>query len=330
MQVREHKSNCNSCLVVKNLKRKHQLDRYFNPFTPALTKNAILKSSNSVALGPDGLTSLHLKYLGPKEISYVTDLYNLFLNKADLQTVCKQANIIPIPKLGKPIDQSKSYRPISLLSPAIKVQEHLLLPYISESLSCAPTQHGYRPMLSTTTALLPIATNIAIGFNEPKPAKRTALMSIDISSALDAVDHDLLLGKNTAMLLHSNVTRWMAAYLCGRTAVCLSQGAVSHQHTCHSGVPQRSVILSHLINFFVSDFSSHAQVNESYADDFSLSESSSDVDALGPFLTSHLSVISKWAKDNKLEFSAAKSHVTLFTPHTKEVNRDTVVTIDGV
>jgi retron-type reverse transcriptase len=185
-------------------------------------------------------------------------------------------------------------------------------------------------MNSTTTALLPIATNIAIGFNEPKPAKRTALVSIDISSAFDGVNHDLLLGKIAATPLHSNVTRWIAAYLSGCMAVCLFQGAVSRQHTCHSGVPQGSVISPHLFNFFVSDFPSPAEVNELYADDFSLSESSSDVDALGPLLTHHLSVISKWAKDNKLEISAAKSHVTLFTPHTKEVNRDIVVTIDGV
>jgi hypothetical protein len=58
---------------------KHQLDCAFKPFTTQLTKDAIMKSLNSAAAGPDGLTSLHLKYLGPKGIAYLNYLFNLSL-----------------------------------------------------------------------------------------------------------------------------------------------------------------------------------------------------------------------------------------------------------
>jgi hypothetical protein len=68
-------------------------------------------------------------------------------------------------------------------------------------------------MHSTITALFPVVTNITIGFNEPKPASRTAMVSLDISKAFDAVNHDLLLQKISNTTLHSNITRWMAAYL---------------------------------------------------------------------------------------------------------------------
>jgi hypothetical protein len=212
-----HKTSSNSRCVLKQLKKKHSLDKTFTPFTDALTKQAILKSFNSTALGLDGLTSIHLKFLGPLAITYLSNLFNLSLTLADILAVWKKAHIVPIPKPGKPANLSTGYRPISLLSPAVKVLERLLLPYITESLPCAPTQHGYRPLHSTVTALLPIATKVAIGFNQ----NRTVMVSLDISKAFDLVDHDLLLEKISNTDLQPNVTRWLAAYLRGCTAVCL-------------------------------------------------------------------------------------------------------------
>jgi hypothetical protein len=156
-----------------------------------------------------GLTSLHLKHLGPNGIAYLTELYNLFLAHADLPAVWKKANIVPILKPGKPANHSKSYRPISLLSPAVKVLERLLVPSVTTSLPCASSQHGYLPMHSTVTALLPLGTKISIGFNEKKPSSRTATVSLDISKAFDVVSHDLLLEKIMATALHSNITRWL-------------------------------------------------------------------------------------------------------------------------
>jgi hypothetical protein len=163
----------------------------------------------------------------------------------------------------------------------VKVLERLLLPFLTESLPCATTQNGYRPLHSTITALLPIVMKIAIGFNEGKPASRSALVSLDISKAFDAVSHDLLLQKLANTPLHSNLIRWLKVYLQGRMAVCLFQGATSCALRCHSGVLQGSVISPHLFNFFVHDFPDCAEILESYADDFYLLESSPDITRLG-------------------------------------------------
>ncbi|XP_018013347.1 uncharacterized protein LOC108670388 [Hyalella azteca] len=46
---------------------------------------------------------------------------------------------------GKPGNQGSSYRPISLLCTAVKILEHLLLPYISGSLVTVSSQHGFKP-----------------------------------------------------------------------------------------------------------------------------------------------------------------------------------------
>jgi hypothetical protein len=148
-----------------------------------------------------------LKFLGPLAIGYFTSLFNLSIKHANIPSIWKRANIVPIPKPGKPTNIRTSYRPISLLSPVIKILEKLLLPYLTESLPCAKTQHAYRPFHSTVTALLPIATKAAIGFNAPKPPLRTAMVNLDISEAFDAVSHDLLLEKISGSDLLPNIIR---------------------------------------------------------------------------------------------------------------------------
>jgi hypothetical protein len=99
---------------MRKLKRAHRLDHSFMPITEVMTKDSIQKSSNSTAAGSDGLTSLHLKFLGPLGIAYLTKLFNFSVARADIPAVWKRANIIPIPKPGKPVELSTSYGPISL------------------------------------------------------------------------------------------------------------------------------------------------------------------------------------------------------------------------
>jgi hypothetical protein len=74
-------------LRLRNLRYKHKLVPEFNPFTNTLTQDAIKLASNSTATGPDGLTSLHLKHLGPRGISYLTKLFNLSVNSANLPSI---------------------------------------------------------------------------------------------------------------------------------------------------------------------------------------------------------------------------------------------------
>jgi hypothetical protein len=85
-------------------------------------------------------------------------------------------------------------------------------------------------------------------------------------------------------------------------------------------VLQGSVISLVLFNFLVHDFPAYAKVNESYVDDFNLSESGPCVDTLGHNLTEHLKHVTAWAKKNSLEISPSKSTVTLFTPDRHKFN----------
>lgn len=134
-----------------------------------------------------------------------------------------------------------------------------------------------------------------------------AMVALDISKVFNAINHDLLLEKNST--IHSNVACWLESYLHGRTAVCIFQGATSPQLKCHSGVPQGSVLSPHLFNFFCHDFPNNSGLLENYANDFNLCESSPDID------TENLVNVSNWSAENELEITPSKFSVTLFTPH---------------
>jgi hypothetical protein len=116
--------------VQQQLHRAHPIDHTFTLFTLALTEEAIRRSTSSTATGPDGLTSLHLKNLGPAGIRYLTELFNISVKDAVVPAIWKSAIVLTILKPGKPADQGTSYHPISLLCPAIKILERLLLPMI--------------------------------------------------------------------------------------------------------------------------------------------------------------------------------------------------------
>jgi hypothetical protein len=129
-------------------------------------------------------------------------------------------------------------------------------------------------------------------------------------------------------MMNANMVRWLATYLRDQKGVCLFQGAVSLKFK-YSGVPQGLVLSPQLFNYFVSDCPNLAQVNSSYASNLYLLESSPDVSELGPKLTEYLTSIAAWAEKNKLTIAPSKSYVILFTPWTKEVNRDPGVSFLG-
>ena len=162
-----HTSSGETRLVTRETKRKSL--EMAQTFTTDLVRRAIKSCRNSKAFGPDKLSIFHLKNLGPRAIEYITALFNLSVTTCQIPSIWKSSLIIPIPKPGKDTSLGTSYRPISLLCPAAKVLESLILPTINKYLQPAPDQHGFRPDHSTTSALLQMTTDIAVVFNQRKP-----------------------------------------------------------------------------------------------------------------------------------------------------------------
>ena len=322
VSVGNYQANRASRQIYRGLKVNNPLDRSLSMFSEADVKGAISRSKNSTAAGPNGLTILHLKHLGPVGIRFLTHLFNLSVRGAELPAIWKAAHVVPVLKPGKASDQAASYRPVSLLCPEIKVLERLLLPVLDAALSPAPSQHGFRKNRSTVTALMPVATAVAQGFNRPKPATRTGLLCVDLSKAFDMVEHAALLHKIGSTSLHPNIKRWLVTYLRDRKIRCLFGGSHSRWRKMRVGVPQGSVSSPCLFNFFVNTVNApSAPLNESYADDFHAAAQDVSPQVIADCLSSAATEISAQSTALRMPLLPAKSTVTLFTPWNKQYGR---------
>ena len=189
-ELGRYTSSSETRLVTRETKRKSL--EMAQTFTTDLMRRATESCRNSKASGLDKLSIFHLKNLGPRAIEYIAALFNLSVTTCQIPAIWKSSLIIPIPKPGKDTSVGTSYRPISLLCPAAKI---LILPTINKYLQPARDQHGFRPDHLTTSGLLQMTTDIAMGFNQRKPPDRTICVAVDLSAAFDTVCHNNLLSK---------------------------------------------------------------------------------------------------------------------------------------
>ena len=141
--------------------------------------------------------------LVPRATERLTALYNDSLKSFRLPSIWKTSLVIQIPKPGKDSSQGISYRPISLLCPAAKFLEALILPSINDFVSPAKDQHGFRPRHSTTSALLQLTPYIETAGSSLPPA----------------------------------ITRWLSCYPRGRQDATCFRGTKSSTRIVRTGVP---------------------------------------------------------------------------------------------
>jgi len=273
-------------------------------------------------MGPDGLHSLRLKLLGPLGVSYLTSLFNLYVNHADILSIWKRQSLSAI---HKPVEKEPSCRPICSLSPGDKVLERLILPFLTYSLPLVPCQHGFRRQRSMTTATTAVAT-WPPGSQSAQPAQARPPHLHRLSLL-----HPRLLSnppRNPTRPdrrqppppqphpLADHLRRWPPRIL----PLWLRRLPLP---PC---VPQGSAISSVLFNFSVSDFTHNNAQTISYADDFTSAAANPNVQEIALALSAHASS----AAENKgLQISLSKNNVTLFTPGTLQFNLRPDVSLDN-
>ena len=126
---------------------------FCSSFSPAEFFAAASNLSSSTATGPDKVAYPMLKHLPRSGMDFLLHIFNLSWSSHSFPSIWKTSSIIPIHKMGKPLDSPASFRPISLTSCVSKLFERIILSrlllFLESNSILSPRQAGFRPGRST-------------------------------------------------------------------------------------------------------------------------------------------------------------------------------------
>ena len=168
-------------------------------------------------------------------------------------------------------------------------------------------QFAFRPTGSTTAALAYVLHHITRILEDNSYVR---VLFIDYSRAFDTINHELLIRKLMTFDVPSNVVRWIANFLTGRTQAVSSDCKLSSWLPITQSIVQGSGIGPLLYIIFASDLKLLSAVNVlcKYADDKTLLiPEKTDI-----CLEDEFDHIMFWSAQNKLKLNLAKTKEMVF------------------
>ncbi|KAK2922272.1 hypothetical protein Q8A73_001766 [Channa argus] len=257
--------------------------------------------------------------VAPALMPAITQVINTSLKTGTFPTSFKQALITPL--LKKPsLDPSvvENYRPVSLLPFLAKTIERAVFNQLSDFLSknnlLDVKQSGFKRGHSTETALLTVVEYLRAA---KATGQSSVLILLDLSSAFDTVNHQILLSTLSDLGISGSALVWLRSYLSGRTFKVSWRRHLSNSHSLSTGVPQGSVLGPLLFSIYTSSLGaiihSHGLSYHCYADDTQLFLSFPPEDStVSSRISACLSDISAWMSERHLQLNLSKTEVLVF------------------
>ena len=220
------------------------------------------------------------------------------------------------------MDQSdlSSFRPISNLSFISKLLERVIDARLTQHANInglfSPVQSAYRRFHSTETALAKIHNDIVTSVDEGNVG---ALVLLDLSSAFDTVDHQILLQiLESRFAISDDALSWFQSYLSNRSHVIHFGGGTSSVIAQDCGVPQGSVIGPKSFIAYTEELDSvflkHGIHHHGYADDTQayLAVTRPNASIVAPRLQHCLRDVNDFYGSRRLQLNASKTEVMWF------------------
>ena len=183
-----------------------------------ITEEEVLKIINSIGAkmcSSDPVPSSVLKELAPYIIRQITTIVNVSLREGVFAYKWKTAIIKPLlKKVGLDLI-TKNYRPISNLPFMSKLVEKCMVTqfnkYCEDNQLMPDYQSAYRSNYSCETSLVKLVNDILWDFENQNVV---ALVALDLSTALDTADHEVLLDVlSTRFGVSGSAHNWFSSYL---------------------------------------------------------------------------------------------------------------------
>ena len=296
-----------------------------SPFSRRELLQAIKKLKKGRSPGVDQVSNDMLHQLSPLAERHLLELLNWSWRSGVVPPAWRAAEIVAIPKKGKPPTETGSYRPISLLSCISKLAErlvqHRLQYWLERAGKLNRNQAGFRKGHSTLDQLARVTQSIFDGFESKKP-QRAVLVLLDYARAYDRVWRDALYAKMGRMGIPGCVTRWVRALLSDRRARVRWGATASRWRVFQEGLPQGSVLAPLLWLVYCNDIDDRLQADgplvSLFADDVALLATGRSLQECADRLQPALDEVGRWVKTWKVQPSASKCVMTTFTLDPKE------------
>ena len=202
-----------------------KFDQYLNPHQifmgdVNLTDDELKEASRSLKLnkssGYDNISSNVVNETSDIFFTLLKYIFNLSLQQGIFPENLKIPKVSPVYKKDEEFLLT-NYRPISVLPCFSKLLERImynrLFKYLSENGILYKKQFGFQTSHSTEHAILLLVNQLYQSFDE---SKFTLGMFIDLSKALDTVDHKILTKKLELFGIKDCNLRWSESYLSNR------------------------------------------------------------------------------------------------------------------
>lgn len=282
--------------------------------TATEVKEEIKRVNTRKAPGLDRINGQAIKFFTPKAVTFVTTLFNALLRLQYFPTAWKVASIVMVQKPGKPIEDVKSYRPISLLPVISKIFERIILRRLSGPVSAIIPDHqfGFRKQHGTIQQCHRVAATIRTALEEMKYCPGVFL---DISQAFDRVWHDGLMYKVRLQL--PEFYGIINSFIRGRRFTVKHGISSSPIRDARAGVPQGSVLGPILYSVFTADIPCNPGLTvATYCDDTAYLYANEDPVQAALILQQQLHLFFEWCERWKTKVNAAKCVQVNFTLRT--------------
>ena len=208
----------------------------------------------------------------------------------------------------------ENYRPIANLCSTSKIFEKLILKrilQIEDSNNVDLTgakQHGFKRKHSTSTLSAELLSQISRALDDEE---YVIMASLDLSSAFDLVNIDLLIKRLKKVGLPSDIVNLISCWLRNRSFYVNIDGENSILYDLLLGTVQGSILGPVLYAIFVSPMFDLADLS-AFADDTFIPMSNSSITKLITDMEKSIEAITKWLKQSGLIVNQEKTEACLF------------------
>jgi hypothetical protein len=297
----------------------HNHTMFLDPVTPSNIINIASKLKPKMSKGHDGISSKLMR----ESIYYVAiplaHIINQSLTTGTVPRNMKIAKVIPIYKSGDKYNFN-NYRPISILPCFSKILEKVmttkLYNYLEHHALLYEHQYGFRPKHSTIHPIIHLLNQI-VNENDKSSKDLTLSVFVDLSKAFDTISHEILLKKLENLGIRGIANLWFKSYLTERKQYMVYGENISPIETLTCGIPQGSILGPILFLLYVNDMHNATHMKlVSFADDTTISTSSSNISNLYATANEELIKLCDWLCSNKLSINISKTKYILFRPTT--------------